>query len=170
LLERPTNNDLIAVATFAERFDAPGFSAGEWVPSEKQKDGSYTFPWWRASPAVSEWHRALYDHGIVDPDSGYLDESNVEFVRRLNDEPSLIANSDLPTVRRVLTYLARGEHFDAGTFAEAFKSGLAQAATRRLGNSPSSKVIIESCHLPPIWKAGLLTILDGLCRISHEDM
>ena len=131
--EKPTKSDLAAVAAFTERFEAPGFSPGEWIPPEKQKDGSFTFPWWKESRVVSEWHHMLYDHKIIDPDSGYLDEPNVEFVRRLNEDPSLIADSDLPTVRRVLTYLARGEHFDAGTFAEAFKSGLAQAATKRLG-------------------------------------
>ena len=131
--QKPTKSDLAAVAAFTEHFEAPGFSPGEWISSEKQNDGSFTFPWWKASCVVSEWHQSLYDHKIVDPGSGYMDDPNVEFVRRLNEDPSLITDSDLPTVRRVLTYLARGEHFDAGTFAEAFKSGLAQAATKRLG-------------------------------------
>ena len=131
--EEPTKSDLAAVGAFAESFDAPGFMPGEWIPSEKQADGSYTFPWWKWSPEVSDWHRALYDHKIVDPHSGYLDESNVEYIQSLHQDPSLIDDSDLPTLRRVLTYLVRSERFVEGTLAKAFKSGIAQAATRRLG-------------------------------------
>jgi len=131
--KRPTKSDLAAVAAFSELFDAPGFSPGEWVPSEKQKNGSYTFPWWNGSQVVNEWLQALYDHNIIDPDSGYMEESHAEFMLRLKEDSSPIADSDLATVRRVLTYVVRADRFVEGTLAEAFHSGVAQTATRRLG-------------------------------------
>jgi hypothetical protein len=62
-----------------------------------------------------------------------LEESNAEFVLRLEEDPSPIADSDLETVRRVLTYVVRAERFAEGTLAKAFQSGIAQAATKRLG-------------------------------------
>lgn len=49
--------------------------------------------------------------------------------------PSLVAGFNLATPRRVLTYLARAErHTGGGWFEHAFASGMAQAATRRLGD------------------------------------
>jgi len=132
LSQSPTKDDLAAVAAFAERFEAPGFSAGEWVPSKKQKNGSYTFPWWKGSKAVNEWQQALYDHNIVDPDSGYMEESAAEFVRRLEEDPMRIAGSDLATVRCVLTRVVRADRFVEGTIARASETGVAQAATKRL--------------------------------------
>ena len=102
--QSPTKDDLAAVAAFAERFEAPWFSAGE----------------------------ALYDHNIVDPDSGYMEESAAEFVRRLEEDPMRIAGSDLATVRCVLTRVVRADRFVEGTIARASETGVAQAATKRL--------------------------------------
>jgi len=46
-----------------------------------------------------------------------------------------VAGFNLATPRRVLTYLARAErHTGGGWFEHAFASGMAQAATRRLGD------------------------------------
>lgn len=131
--EEPTKSDLAAVAAFTERFEASGFSPGEWVKARKREDGVIVMGWWSASPEVAEWHHALYDHNIIDPDCDYLSESTRELVERLLDDPSLIAELDLPTVRRVLTCISRTDRFVEGSLAGAFESGIAQAATRRLG-------------------------------------
>ena len=134
LSKRPTNSDLAAIAVFAECFEASGFLPGEWINPPPREDGVFVIGWWSPSDVVAKWHKALYDHNIMDPDSDYLGKPNVEFVRRVTDDPSLITDSDLSSVRRVLTYLARAErHTGGGPFEEAFGSGMAQAATRRLG-------------------------------------
>lgn len=135
----PSRSDLIAVASFAERFAQPDFSTGEWIAPKPQEDGVIHVGWWSPSQTVAEWGQALYDHQIVDPDSDYLDQSNVDFVNRSIREPALIADLDLPSLRRVLTFLARAErHADGGWYESAFKSGMAQAATRRRGELAAS--------------------------------
>ena len=132
--KRPTKSDLAEVAAFTKRFEAPDFSPGEWVPSKKLRDDIATLPWWKGSPEVNEWNKALYDHNIIDPDSDYMSESAANLINRSMEHPSLVAELDLPTIRMVLTCISRVERFVEGTMAEAFHLGLAQAATRRLGD------------------------------------
>lgn len=131
----PSHSDLLAVASFAKRFEAPGFTPGDWVAPVTQEDGVTQIGWWSASGPVAEWERALYDHQIIDPDGGFLEQANVDFVNRAIREPALVAAVDLHTLRQVLTFLARAErHTGGGWFEEAFATGMAQAATRRLGD------------------------------------
>jgi hypothetical protein len=130
----PSRGDLLAVAAFADRFAAPDFVAGEWHAPLRRADGTIEIGWWSPSGAVAEWSQALYDRNIIDFDSDYLGEENAEFVRRAVEDASLVAELDLPTLRRVLTFLARAErHTEGGWYEPAFASGMAQAATRRLG-------------------------------------
>ena len=139
MAESPSRDDLRAFADFSERFSALGFVAGEWIEPTTRDDGVIEVGWWSASAAVAEWEQALYDHKIIDPDSDYLDESNVEFVNRVVAKPSLLTEVDLPTLRRVLTFLARAErHTGGGWYASAFESGMALTATRRLGELAST--------------------------------
>lgn len=130
----PTSQDLRAVASFGSLFEAPGFVAGQWHEPTTRDDGVIEIGWWDPSEPVSGWSQALYDSNIIDMGSGYLDEDNAEFVTRAIDDPALIADLDLPAVRRALTFLARAErHTEGGWYDRAFESGMAQAATRRLG-------------------------------------
>lgn len=130
----PTSVDLLAVAAFSERFEAPGFDAGRWHVPTPRDDGVIEIGWWEADPAVAAWEQALYAHNVIDPDSDYLAEDNVAFVERAIEEPGLVSHLDLPALRRVITFLARAErHADGGWYDRAFASGMAQAATRRLG-------------------------------------
>jgi hypothetical protein len=132
--EQPTTDDLLAIASFADRFDEPGFVAGEWVSPEPTGPGHLVIGYWMPSETVVQWTEALYDHHIIDPESDYLGEENADSVRRAIHDPSLVADLDLHALRRVLTFLARAERFsDGGWYEEAFESGMAQAATRRLG-------------------------------------
>lgn len=137
--DAPTRADLLAVAAFASRFADPAFTAGQWVAPTTREDGVIQIGWWSSSQTIAEWNQALYDHQIIDPGSDYLDESNVDFVNRSIREPGLIADLDLPSLRRVLTFLARAErHAEGGWYESAFESGMAQAATRRLGEIAES--------------------------------
>ena len=124
----------MAVADLATLFEASDFSPGKWHMPETREDGVIEMGWWEAHSAVAVWEQALYDHNIIDADSGYLAEDNVVLVKATIKEPALVAGFDLTTLRRVLTFLARAErHADGGWFEEAFLTGMAQAATRRLG-------------------------------------
>lgn len=134
----PTITDLRAVAAFAQRFEEPGFSPGEWTTPAALDDGTIQIGWWSPTQVIVEWNEALYDHHIVGPETGYLERSNIDFVHKAIEEPELLNGLDLPSVRRVLTFLARAErHADGGWYASAFRSGMAQAATRRLGELAS---------------------------------
>ena len=115
----PTKNDLASVAAFADRFEGLD-------PS--------TIEWYRRPDAVVEWTEALYHHHIIDFESNYMSKSNVALVNRLIEDPSPIARMGLAKLRRVLTFLARADrHTEGGWYEKAFESGMAQAATRRLG-------------------------------------
>ncbi len=128
----PTKTDLAIFARFVDAFERADFEAGRAHPSEEVKPGVYSWPWWESSPIVSEWHHALYDHHIIDSHSPYLTEEFAARMHEFVDDPSLLVGQDLPTMRTVLTYIARGDRFCDGLMAAMFEQGVAQAATRRL--------------------------------------
>ena len=134
LSNTPTRDDLVAVAAFANIFARPEFVAGEWVKPFPRDDGVIQLGWWSASETVAEWERALYDHNIIDPDGDYLSEISIEYVNRTIADPRVLTGAGLRTLRRALTFLARAErHTGGGWYERAFASGMAPAATRRLG-------------------------------------
>lgn len=137
-LETPTRDDLLGFARYAESFEHPDFTAGKYHPSEEIELNTYTWPSWESSPIVSEWHQALYDRHIMDPQSPYLDAQFTARMREFEADPSLLSGQDLPTIRTVLTCIARADRFCEGVIADMFEKGVAQAATRRLVELGSS--------------------------------
>jgi hypothetical protein len=132
--ETPSADDLRAVAEFAVAFDSPDFVAGEWVKPETRDDGVIVLGWRNSSETVGKWEQALYDHHIVDSESGHMASENVEYVNKAITNPDLLRDADLGRISTVLTFLMRAEHHTGGGwYEEAFASGMAQAATRRLG-------------------------------------
>ena len=105
------------------------------VPGSVGEDGVVSIGWWEHSPAVSEWAQALYDHHIIDPECDYMGEANRELGRQAFEAPELIGTLELPALRMLMTAIARSDRFDwgSGLYEEAFEKGIAQAATRRLG-------------------------------------
>ncbi|MDZ4179303.1 MAG: DUF6508 domain-containing protein [Coriobacteriia bacterium] len=130
--ESPPPPNLTGFSDYADAFELRGFVAGRAHPSEELEPGVYSWPSWESSPIVSEWHRALYDHNIIDPQSPYLTEEFAARMREFEDDPSLLSGQDLSTIRTVLTYISRGERFCDGLMADMFDKGVAQSATRRL--------------------------------------
>lgn len=124
--------DLLAFGRFAEAFESEGFDAGRIHASEEVEPGLYSWPWWEESPIVGEWHQALYETGVIDPESDYLSEEFAETMRHFEADPALLDGADLQTIRTVLTNISRGERFCDGYMASMFENGVAQAATRRL--------------------------------------
>jgi len=129
----PTRDDLRSFAAFTERFAEPGFVAGAWTLPEKRDDGAIVVGWWSSSQVINDWNQALYDRNIIDEDSNYLSVANVAFFNRSIADPSILSTIGLARLRRALTFLARAEwHSEGEWYEQAFESGLAQAATRRL--------------------------------------
>ncbi len=131
-MSRSMRKDLLAFKRFADAFDAEGFHAGRIHTSEEVEPGVHSWPWWEASPVAGEWHQALYDNGIIDPESDYLSVEFAQQMRQFEADPTLLSAADLSTVRTVLTNISRGERFCDGYMASMFDTGVAQAATRRL--------------------------------------
>lgn len=127
----PTSADLLAVCTFARRFEEPDFVAGTWTPPSKGDDGVIQVGYWVASEDVAAWEQALYEHHVVIP-FDWSEPAWARQMRRYYEDPDLLESADLATVRQVLTALVRAERFSEGTLAEAFEAGVPQAAMRRL--------------------------------------
>ena len=129
----PIHDDLLFIAAFTNRFTESDFVPGEWLAPKPREDGVIEIGWLSPSATVVEWETALYDQHIIDPSSDYLGDDSVALVHRTSEDPSLIAGLDLPTLRRALTFLARAKrHTGGGWYERAFRSGMAQAATKRL--------------------------------------
>ncbi|HET6497644.1 MAG TPA: DUF6508 domain-containing protein [Coriobacteriia bacterium] len=128
----PTGDDLLAVCTFARRFEEPDFVAGGWVSPEPSEDGVALLGYWVPSEDVARWQAALYEHHIVLP----FDWTAPSWRRQMRcyyEDPGLLQRARLLTIRKVLTSLVRADRFCEGTLAEAFERGVPQAAMRRLG-------------------------------------
>lgn len=129
--DRPSGEDLLAVCTFARRFDEPDFVAGEWILPAPSEDGVTQIGYWRPSEDVVRWQAALYEHGIALP-SGWTEPGWTQEMRRFMEDPSRLRCADLVTIRKVLTTLVRADRFCEGSLAGAFERGVPQAAMRRL--------------------------------------
>lgn len=127
----PTREDLLAVLTFARRFDAPDFVAGDWVVFGPGPDGVLQAGYWAASEAVRAWEQALYEHNVALP-FDWTEPEWAREMRRFKADPSLLANTDLLRIRKALTTLVRAERFCEESLAGASEGGVLQAAMMRL--------------------------------------
>ena len=131
MTDEPTREDLLAVCSFARRFEEPGFVAGEWLSPEPMSDGTIAIGYWAPSEDVASWVAALNEHHIV-ISFDWTDTSWGRQMRRYYADPTLLDRADLLTIRKVLTTLLRAERFSEGTLADAFDHGVAQTAMERL--------------------------------------
>lgn len=127
----PAREDLLAVCTFARRFDDPGFVAGKWASLEPREDGMRMLECWVPSEAVARWQAGLYERNIVLP-FDWMEPRWARRMGRYHEDPSLLDSAQLITIRRVLTTLVRAERFCDGTLGVAFERGVPQAAMRRM--------------------------------------
>lgn len=129
--EGPTREDLLAVLTFARRFDEPDFVAGDWIRPQPNQNGVEQVDYWSACEDVVRWQAALYERHVMLA----FDWTNPEWTREMRRycvDPGLLATVDLLTIRKVLTTLLRTERFCEGSLAAAFERGVPQAAMMRL--------------------------------------
>ncbi len=131
-MAHPSQADLAHFERFVREFEREGFTAGVTHPAEEIEAHRYTWPSWTPSTVVVEWHDALYERGIVDPEADYLSDEFGQRIEAWVKDPSSLLGAGLDTIRAVLTYIVRGERFCEGHIAEMFERGVAQAATSRL--------------------------------------
>lgn len=129
--EEPTRDDMLAVCTFARRFNDPDLVAGEWISSAQREDGVLQIGYWLPSEDVARWQTALYEHHIVLP-FDWAESRWMRQMRRYSEDPGQLKRARLQTIRKVLTTLVRAERFCEGSLARTFQQGVPQAATRRL--------------------------------------
>ncbi|CAN5711039.1 hypothetical protein BH23CHL7_BH23CHL7_21640 [soil metagenome] len=120
-------DQLAKLAPFAEVFDAPDFSFGEWVPSTRQPDGAQTVPWFDFSSAALEFLRAA----PVSPEVHWPDWSKTDEARRLLADPAAVADATPDQLVALLTTMIRGDRFSEGTLAHFYETGHLRAIIRR---------------------------------------
>lgn len=111
----PTSKQIDALLPFLERFEADGFSPGEW------DDSSGQLPYFVYEDVVAEFQQALYENGWITPDFDWTEwqESADNYV----ESPTKIESVDAEIVRRLFTTHVRKERFCEGHLATMFQSG-----------------------------------------------
>lgn len=122
----PTREQLHRIAAWGPVFDAPDFSFGEWVPSQRQPDGTYTMPWFRFSAQALEFIRSL----VFSPDFNWPEWARTPEAQAFND-PAAIATATPVELVKLVTALVRSDRFSEGALAEVYERGLLRGVIRR---------------------------------------
>jgi hypothetical protein len=80
------------------------------------------------SPLAADFVEALYDNGFVES----FGWESWDGPRRYYEDPSLLDDADLETVRRLLTAHVRDDRLEEGHFADMLERGHVQEILRRL--------------------------------------
>lgn len=119
--------------TYLPIFERPGFEFAREVTSSgytiTSPDGSTEpIPYYEWSPEVEEFHKALYEVGVILVFDWSAWQKEAE---RLFNDPEALAQADEVTLRKLLTLHSRKERFVEGHFTEMLKSGHITAILRR---------------------------------------
>jgi hypothetical protein len=125
--EADFQDQLAGLAGFHERIEAPDFSFGEWVPSQKPAPGVLTMPYFAFSPEGLALLAAMpvqmgFDWGA------WLDTDEAKGL--LNDR-EVLAQATPEQLLKLSTTLLRGDRFNDGALANAYASGLIAAIVHR---------------------------------------
>jgi len=113
---------LDALAAFIPFLSDPKASFGTWAGGE-ENNGVLTMPWFSLTPEAKRFLQMLYDYGYVRA-FDWSSWAGTAEAAALRDEPDALARASMGQLERILTCLARGDRFAAGTLADAFGSGL----------------------------------------------
>ena len=112
----------------ATQLSADPASAGSWVRSEQQADGSWRLGYFETSPALGHLLDSLYDADLV---TGVFDWpewwSSCEYQGGANIETAPAAD-----LVRFITTVVRGDRFNDGVLGEYVANGALPAAISRL--------------------------------------
>ena len=119
-----TREQIDALLPFLDKFEAAGFSAGNWHSEPGQ------FPWFNFDEVVMEFIQALYDNEWVTPTFNWTKWQ--DSAKRYVESPELIDSADAATIQKLLTTHARTDRFCEGHLAAMFENGHMVALLRRL--------------------------------------
>ena len=108
-----------AILRFLPSFEARDFSPGVQRGGVGDGSGVIELPWVDYSLEVSRFIQALYDHGWVIP----FDWASWQDEARRILEGDGVEGADAETLRRLLTVIARTDHFSEGFMKSAFDRG-----------------------------------------------
>lgn len=108
-----SEDNIRAVTAFLPVFEQPGFEPGKWVVQ------AGAFPYFEYSSEVLQFLKALGQNNFIQPFNWTAWEEG----KRLAEEPALLAQASLATIRKLLTLYVRADRFTEGYLAEVFESG-----------------------------------------------
>jgi hypothetical protein len=117
-----TREQIDAILPFIGKFEAAGFSAGEWLIEPGH------FPIFIQDDTVIEFAQALYDNEWFTFDWTKWQGSAKEYVA----SPEKTDSADLETIQKLLTTHVRKDRFCDGHLAAMFENGHIVALLRRL--------------------------------------
>lgn len=116
------SENIQAVLDFLPIFEQPDFSPGEWIVHPS------TVPYFDYTQEVLNFLRALGHHQLIQP---FNWPDWVEGTR-LVENPALLRNASLPTLRKLLTAHVRADRFTEGHLAAMFENGQIVMILKRL--------------------------------------
>ena len=123
----PTAAHLDAVLQFQPTLEAR--SAGAWAGGERRTDGTLTAPWFDYDRRILEFIRACGENGMIEVFDWPAWEPEAI---RLYENPDLLAEADLATIRKLLTLHIRKDRFSEGHLAAMVEVGHISAILTRL--------------------------------------
>jgi hypothetical protein len=125
--DRNVVDELEGFRSFLEVVEEAEESVGEWI-SRRSDDPSVdlTIGGVRYPDSVHAFSRVLREAGWMQPD--YMEVN----IARYRDNPALVAEASLPTLKRLLTATERGERFNPGYRAGAYDDGFVLRIVDRL--------------------------------------
>ncbi len=120
------------LTAFLPRLYSEGFLPIEsWGGGEKQKDGSFTFPYPNYNSVVEEFFHTVAGNGWLDY------EYNPEQAYQMLKDENIIKAASLSQIKTMLTFCVRGERFSDGHWGEMIEKGYIRRLLERLNEIKS---------------------------------
>lgn len=117
-----SRNNLKAVLRYLPLFEHADFTPGEWIFQEG------ALPYFNYTAEVLHFKSELYENGFIQPFSWMQWEEGAQLV----DNPTLLQNANLQTLRKLLTVHVRADRFSEGHLAAMFESGQITMILKRM--------------------------------------
>jgi hypothetical protein len=118
------------LARWADEFEQPGFSIGEWAGGERDESGVIQMPYVAFSNDGERFVSEMYAHEWV-YSFDWMAWAGTKRGRTLLGDPDRIARVAAADLARLLTTIIRGDRFSEGSITQAHESGMLAAIARR---------------------------------------
>lgn len=121
---------LRALARWAEEFERPGFSIGEWTGGEPDESGVIQMPYVAFSNEGERFVSEMYANGWV-YSFDWMAWAGTRTGSSMLGDPDRVARAAAADLARLLTTIIRGDRFAEGSIRQAFESGMLAAIASR---------------------------------------